>query len=91
MTQMMKKQKSHFHLYIGLLLMALLLLFSSAAHAGRGVNVGAVMQGPIINGEQRAQEMQTQQQIRSNQRVNSNIDEIMYQTNSPRQYKNPHR
>lgn len=78
--RVLKKNQQHRLLHLGLLLIFMLLI-SHPVHAF--VNIGAVNQGPIINGENRAQAMQLQQQYMINQRVSENINSIERQYSQP--------
>lgn len=64
------------------LLLIFMLLISPRATAFPDVNVGAVMQGPIINADQRAQQMQFEQQRMSQERVDQNMRAIEYYSNT---------
>lgn len=71
-----------FNLPLMWLLLIFMLLISPRATAFPNVNVGAVMQGPIINADQRAQQMQYEQQRMSQERVNQNMSAIEFYTNT---------
>lgn len=63
-------------------LIFMLLMSPPASAMIPGVNVGAVMQGPIINADQRAQQIQFEQQRMAQERVNQNMNAIEYYSNT---------